>query len=52
MSFLGGSYRSKIRALDYTQIKAAGVTFVKSMLERVIEERARGNPDAAAAIRW
>jgi fumarylacetoacetate (FAA) hydrolase family protein len=27
------------------------VTFAISMLERVIEERARGNPDAAAAIR-
>jgi fumarylacetoacetate (FAA) hydrolase family protein len=32
-------------------IKASGVTFVVSMLERVIEERARGNPAAAAAIR-
>src|SRR5918912_1187980 len=37
--------------LDLQAIKAAGVTFVISMLERVIEERARGNPDAAAAIR-
>jgi fumarylacetoacetate (FAA) hydrolase family protein len=36
---------------DLQAIKAAGVTFVISMLERVIEERARGNPDAAAAIR-
>jgi fumarylacetoacetate (FAA) hydrolase family protein len=32
-------------------LKAAGVTFVVSMLERVIEERARGNPSSAAAIR-
>ena len=32
-------------------IKAAGVTFAISMLERVIEERARGNPDSAARIR-
>jgi len=36
---------------DLQAIKAAGVTFAVSMLERVIEERARGNPDAAAAIR-
>jgi fumarylacetoacetate (FAA) hydrolase family protein len=36
---------------DLQAIKAAGVTFVISMLERVIEERARGNPDAATAIR-
>jgi fumarylacetoacetate (FAA) hydrolase family protein len=32
-------------------IKAAGVTFAVSMLERVIEERARGNPDSATAMR-
>jgi fumarylacetoacetate (FAA) hydrolase family protein len=32
-------------------VKAAGVTFAVSMLERVIEERARGNADAAAEIR-
>ena len=37
--------------IDLQAIKAAGVTFAVSMLERVIEERARGNPDAAAAIR-
>src|SRR6188474_1190639 len=37
--------------LDLQAIKAAGVTFVISMLERVIEERARGNPDSAQAIR-
>lgn len=37
--------------VDLQVIKAAGVTFVVSMLERVIEERARGNPSAAAAIR-
>jgi fumarylacetoacetate (FAA) hydrolase family protein len=30
---------------------AAGVTFAISMLERVIEERARGNPASAEAIR-
>ncbi len=37
--------------VDLQAIKAAGVTFVTSMLERVIEERARGNPDSAARIR-
>src|SRR5213076_2134798 len=37
--------------VDLQAIKAAGVTFAVSMLERVIEERARGNPAAAAAIR-
>jgi len=36
---------------DLQSIKAAGVTFATSMLERVIEEKARGNPAAAAAIR-
>src|SRR3954454_16111095 len=36
--------------IDLGVIKAAGVTFAVSMLERVIEERARGNPSAAAAI--
>lgn len=37
--------------IDLQAIKAAGVTFAVSMLERVIEERARGNPESAAAIR-
>lgn len=37
--------------VDLQAIKAAGVTFVISMLERVIEERARGDFAAAAAIR-
>jgi fumarylacetoacetate (FAA) hydrolase family protein len=37
--------------IDLQVIKAAGVTFAISMLERVIEERARGNPAAALAIR-
>jgi fumarylacetoacetate (FAA) hydrolase family protein len=36
---------------DLQTIKAAGVTFATSMLERVIEEKARGNPAAASAIR-
>ncbi len=37
--------------IDLQAIKAAGVTFATSMLERVIEERARGDMSAAAAIR-
>jgi fumarylacetoacetate (FAA) hydrolase family protein len=37
--------------IDLQAIKAAGVTFAISMLERVIEERARGNPQGAAEIR-
>jgi fumarylacetoacetate (FAA) hydrolase family protein len=37
--------------VDLQAIKAAGVTFAVSMLERVIEEKARGNPAAAASIR-
>jgi len=36
---------------DLQVLKAAGVTFAISMLERVIEERARGNPASADAIR-
>ena len=37
--------------LDLQVLKAAGVTFAISMLERVIEERAKGNPASAEAIR-
>ncbi len=37
--------------IDLQAIKAAGVTFAISMLERVIEERARGDAASAAAIR-
>jgi len=37
--------------VDLQVLKAAGVTFAISMLERVIEERARGNPASAEAIR-
>ncbi|MFZ4531693.1 MAG: fumarylacetoacetate hydrolase family protein [Alsobacter sp.] len=37
--------------IDLQAVKAAGVTFAISMLERVIEERARGDATAAAAIR-
>ncbi len=37
--------------VDLQAIKAAGVTFPLSMLERVIEEQARGHPEKAEAIR-
>jgi fumarylacetoacetate (FAA) hydrolase family protein len=36
---------------DLQAIKAAGVTFVASMLERVIEEQARGDASRAEAVR-
>ncbi|HXU52526.1 MAG TPA: fumarylacetoacetate hydrolase family protein [Casimicrobiaceae bacterium] len=36
---------------DWQPIKASGVTFVASMLERVIEEQARGDPARAEATR-
>ncbi|MBS0242179.1 MAG: fumarylacetoacetate hydrolase family protein [Proteobacteria bacterium] len=37
--------------VDLHAIKAAGVTFARSMLERVIEEQAKGAPEKAQAIR-
>eukprot|EP01037_Dinobryon_pediforme_P020467 gene20467-21098_t len=37
--------------VDLQAVKAAGVTFVVSLLERVIEEQARGAPERAAGIR-
>lgn len=37
--------------IDLQAVKAAGVTFAVSMLERVIEEKARGAPELAAGIR-
>lgn len=40
-----------IAPADLQAIKACGVTFARSMIERVIEERAGGNPARAAEIR-
>jgi fumarylacetoacetate (FAA) hydrolase family protein len=37
--------------IDLQAVKASGVTFVVSLLERVIEEQARGSAEAADAIR-
>lgn len=36
---------------DIQPIKACGVTFVRSLLERVVEEKAKGDPAKAEAIR-
>lgn len=37
--------------VDLQAVKAAGVTFARSMVERVIEEQAKGAPEKAEAIR-
>lgn len=37
--------------VDLQAIKACGVTYVRSMLERVIEERCRGDASRAEAVR-
>lgn len=42
---------SLLAPTDLQSIKASGVTFALSAIERVIEERARGDASAAAAIR-
>src|SRR6266536_1923123 len=36
---------------DLQAVKASGVTFIASLLERVIEERAKGNPSLADGAR-
>lgn len=40
-----------IAPVDLQSVKAAGVTFVRSLLERVVEEQTRGDPARAAAMR-
>lgn len=37
--------------IDLQAVKAAGVTFVRSLLERVVEEQSRGDPARATAVR-
>lgn len=37
--------------VDLQAIKAAGVTYATSLIERIVEERAQGDPARAAAIR-
>jgi fumarylacetoacetate (FAA) hydrolase family protein len=37
--------------IDFQAVKACGVTFARSMVERVIDERTAGDPERAEAIR-
>ena len=51
-SLAGHTDRAHLLApCDLQAVKACGVTFARSMLERVIEERAKGDPTRALAIR-
>ncbi len=50
-SFLSGETGKILAPIDFQAIKAAGVTFADSMLERVIEEQAKGDPRRAQDIR-
>lgn len=49
--FLSGERGSLLAPVDLQSVKAAGVTFAGSMLERVIEEQAKGDPERAQHIR-
>lgn len=42
---------SMLAPCDLQAVKACGVTFARSMVERVIEEKAAGNPEMARVIR-
>jgi len=46
-----GKHPDILSPIDLQCVKAAGVTFAVSAIERVIEERARGDADAAQGIR-
>ena len=46
-----GSQATFLAPCDLQAVKAAGVTFAASMVERVIEEQAAGDPSRAADIR-
>jgi fumarylacetoacetate (FAA) hydrolase family protein len=48
---IGGGAFELLAPIDLQCVKACGVTFAVSAIERVIEERARGDAGAAAAIR-
>ncbi|WP_320201131.1 fumarylacetoacetate hydrolase family protein [Agrobacterium sp. rho-13.3] len=50
-AFLDGSAGELLAPNDLQAVKAAGVTFADSMLERVIEEQAKGDPLRAQEIR-
>ncbi len=45
------AHRHLLAPNDLQVVKAAGVTFAASLVERVIEERARGDAASAAAVR-
>ncbi|MCZ4094199.1 fumarylacetoacetate hydrolase family protein [Sinorhizobium psoraleae] len=49
--FLSGKAGELLAPIDLQAIKAAGVTFADSMLERVIEEQAKGDSSRAREIR-
>ena len=49
--FLSGTAGELLAPVDLQAIKAAGVTFADSMLERVIEEQAKGDASRALDIR-
>ncbi|MCA1970000.1 MAG: fumarylacetoacetate hydrolase family protein [Rhizobium sp.] len=49
--FLSGKAGTLLAPVDLQAIKAAGVTFADSMLERVIEEQAKGDATRALEIR-
>jgi fumarylacetoacetate (FAA) hydrolase family protein len=49
--FLAGTRGRLLAPIDLQAVKAAGVTFADSMLERVIEEQARGDAARSQAIR-
>ncbi len=49
--YLSGRAGVLLAPADLQAVKAAGVTFADSMLERVIEEQAKGDPQRAQAIR-
>lgn len=49
--YLDGSAGALLAPIDLQAVKAAGVTFADSMLERVIEEQARGDASRAQEIR-
>jgi fumarylacetoacetate (FAA) hydrolase family protein len=49
--YLAGAAGQLLAPVDLQAVKAAGVTFADSMLERVIEEQAKGDPARAQEIR-
>ena len=49
--FLDGTAGRMLAPVDLQAVKAAGVTFADSMLERVIEEQARGDSARAQDVR-